>query len=200
MLFYYLSGKLAMKTENFIVVDVGGVGYQIIMSTPSISSVGAVGSDIKVYTYVNVKEDAVDIYGFLSAAELTTFELLISVSGVGPKAGLSVLSVLSCADFALAVITDDDKAISAAPGIGPKTAKRIILELKDKMKTQDAVEMVQTPPAAKGGKADARSEAISALMVLGYGNLEARKAVSGVYEDGLSVEELIKRALKALSQ
>ena len=200
MLFYYLSGKLAMKTENFIVVDVGGVGYQIIMSTPSISSVGAVGSDIKVYTYVNVKEDAVDIYGFLSAAELTTFELLISVSGVGPKAGLSVLSVLSCADFALAVITDDDKAISAAPGIGPKTAKRIILELKDKMKTQDAVEMVQTPPAAKGGKADARSEAISALMVLGYGNLEARKAVSGVYEDGFSVEELIKRALKALSQ
>ncbi len=200
MLFYYLSGKLAMKTENFIVVDVGGVGYQIVMSTPSISSVGAVGSDIKVYTYVNVKEDAVDIYGFLSAAELTTFELLISVSGVGPKAGLSVLSVLSCADFALAVITDDDKAISAAPGIGPKTAKRIILELKDKMKTQDAVEMVQTPPAAKGGKADARSEAISALMVLGYGNLEARKAVSGVYEDGFSVEELIKRALKALSQ
>lgn len=199
-MFYYLEGKLALKTESFIVVDVGGAGYKVTMSTPAISSAGQTGSPIKVYTYVNVKEDAMDIYGFLSAAELTTFELLLSVSGVGPKAGLAVLSVLSCADFALAVITDDDKAISAAPGIGPKTAKRIILELKDKMKTQDAVEMVHTPSAGKGIQSDAKGEAISALMVLGYGNLEARKAVTGVFEEGLTVEALIKRSLKALSQ
>ena len=196
----YIKGNLEAKNLDNVVIDVGGIGYKIFMSINSIERIGEIGTIVKVHTYMRVREDDISLYGFCTNEELRMFEQLIGVSGVGAKSALTILSNISPSSFALAIISGDVNTLKSLPGIGAKSAQRMILELKDKMKTQDAVEMVQTPPAAKGGKADARSEAISALMVLGYGNLEARKAVSGVYEDGFSVEELIKRALKALSQ
>jgi len=200
-MFYYLSGKLALKNENFVVIDVVGVGYLVYMATSSIANMPSCGDEVKVFTYVNVKEDAVDIYGFCSEAELSMFKLLISVSGVGPKAGLSVLSSIGLSEFALAVITDDDKTITQAPGIGPKTAKRIVLELKDKMKTDDAIGTIKgMPKAGPVQGVNAKNEAITALMSLGYANLQARQAVNAIYNAELSIEDNIKNALAKISE
>jgi len=200
-MFYYLSGKLAIKNENFVVIDVAGAGYLVYMATPSIANLPSCGDEVKVFTYVNVKEDGVTIYGFCSEAELSMFKMLISVSGVGPKAGLSILSSIGLSDFALAVITDDDKTITQAPGIGPKTAKRIVLELKDKMKTEDAIENLKdTPKTGSAQGASGKSEVIAALMALGYANLQARQAVNAVYESELTIENNIKKALAKISE
>lgn len=194
-MYYYIKGTLAKKTENYIVVDANGVGYMINTSLTSISDAGEVGRDITVYTYLHVREDVMDLYGFTSIEEKNMFLHLLSVSGVGPKAALAVLSVASPSKFAVAVVTNDVKTITKAQGVGPKMAQRIILELKDKLKNEDLDVVLEDEEIET--VSDNKSEAISALVVLGYSPQEAQKALRGV-DGSLSVEDMIKRALAAI--
>ena len=191
-MYYYIEGTVTYKSFDFLVVDAGGVGYKIGMADSSISKV-SVGEKRRIFTYLNVREDAMDIYGFLTEEELNLFRLLISVSGIGPKVGLGILSAISPSEFALAVVTGNVKVITKAPGVGPKVAQRIILELKDKMKKAEIAEM----PEDYGAFTDSSDEAVSALMVLGYSASEAKSVLSKV-DAGLSVEDTVKQALKLL--
>lgn len=194
-MYYYIKGTLVQKNDNYIVVDANGVGYMIYTSLISMQNAGEVGKKITIYTYLHVREDVMDLFGFTTIEEKNMFMHLISVSGVGPKAALSILSVTTPAKFAVAVITNDVKTITKASGVGPKMAQRVILELKDKMKT-DELE-IDLEDESDDILSDNRSEAISALVVLGYSSNDAQKAVKGI--DGtLSVEEIIKKALAGL--
>lgn len=194
-MYYYIKGTLVQKNDNYIVVDANGVGYMIYTSLNSLQNAGEVGKEITIYTYLHVREDVMDLFGFTTIEEKNMFMHLISVSGVGPKAALSILSVTTPAKFAVAVITNDVKTITKASGVGPKMAQRVILELKDKMKT-DELE-IDLEDESEDILSDNRSEAISALVVLGYSSADAQKAVKGI--DGtLSVEEIIKKALAGL--
>lgn len=194
-MYYYIKGTLVQKSDNYIVVDANGVGYMIYTSLNSMQNTGEIGKKITIYTYLHVREDVMDLFGFTTIEEKNMFMQLISVSGVGPKAALSILSVTTPAKFAVAVITNDVKTITKASGVGPKMAQRVILELKDKMKT-DELE-IDLEDESEDILSDNRSEAISALVVLGYSSNDAQKAVKGI--DGtLSVEEIIKKALAGL--
>ena len=195
-MYYYIKGKLALRGENYIVIDAHGVGYMIYTSLNTIQTVGMQGSEVTVYTYLNVREDAHELYGFATLEEKTLFMQLLSVSGVGAKVALSVLSVLTPAAFAQAVIFDDIKSITKAPGVGPKVAKRIVLELKDKIKKAD-IEVGDKAEIINEAGSDSRSEAVSALLVLGYSITDAQSAVAGV-DASLNVEEIIKQALVRL--
>ena len=179
------------KAENFVVVDCGGVGYMINTSLTSISTLGAAGSEVTMYTYLVVREDAMELCGFASIEEKELFLKLISVSGVGPKAAMSILSVGSPSQIAAAIITNDTKTITKAQGVGPKVAQRVILELKDKI---DNSELDISTDTVVVQTDDTRTEAINALIVLGYSPEAATKAVAKT-EAGLSVEEIIKKAL-----
>jgi len=148
-LFAYIRGRLEYKNNDFLIVESNGVGYRIFTSLSTISGIGEIGQEVKVYTYLYVREDVISLYGFLTQEELNVFELLISVSGVGPKAAVSVLSAISPSRFSLAVITDDVKTLTKAQGIGKKIAQRIILELKDKIKKEQLTEYAQSE---EGGK------------------------------------------------
>lgn len=194
-MYYYIRGTLVQKSDNFIVVDAAGVGYMIYTSLNSIADAGETGHEITVYTYLHVREDVMDLFGFTTVEEKNMFLQLISVSGVGPKAALAILSVTTPSKFALAVVTGDVKTITKASGVGPKLAQRVILELKDKMKAEE-LEI----PAEDGDyeiPSDNKSEAISALVVLGYSASDAQKAVKGI-DGSLGVEEIIKKALSGL--
>lgn len=194
-MYYYIKGTLVQKSDNYIVVDTNGVGYMIYTSLNSMQNAGEVGKEITIYTYLHVREDVMNLFGFTTIEEKNMFMHLISVSGVGPKAALSILSVTTPAKFAVAVITNDIKTITKASGVGPKMAQRVILDLKDKMKT-DELE-IDLEDESEDILSDNRSEAISALVVLGYSSNDAQKAVKGI--DGtLSVEEIIKKALAGL--
>lgn len=201
-MFAYIRGKLEYKHSDYLVVEAGGVGYKIFTANTAIQSAGAVGSDIKVYTCLYVREDVMSLYGFLTPEELSMFELLISVSGVGPKAAVSLISALSPSKFSLAVITGDVKSLTRAQGIGNKMAQRVILELKDKIKkNQMALPDGDTVFADGAEREDSRvAEAISALMVLGYTALEASKAVSAVYSDDMDLESIVRNSLKGLAK
>lgn len=194
-MYYYIKGTLVQKGDNYLVVDANGVGYMIYTSLTSIADVGETGRNVTMYTYLHVREDVMDLYGFATVEEKNMFMNLISVSGVGPKAALAILSVTTPAKFAVAVVTNDVKTITKASGVGPKMAQRVILELKDKLKTEDIdIDMDEDIGEIPS---DNRSEAISALIVLGYSPNDAQKAVKGI--DGtLSVEEIIKKALSSL--
>lgn len=191
-MYYYIEGTVAHKGADFMVLDVNGVGYMLKVGA-SAAEKASVGEKRKVYTYLNVREDAMELYGFLSEEELNLFKMLISVSGVGPKVGVAILSSVSPSEFALAVVTGNVKAITKAPGVGPKVAQRIILELKDKMKNAEIAEM----PQDYGAFTDTSDEAVSALVVLGYSAAEAKSVLSKV-ESGLSVEDKVRSALKLL--
>lgn len=198
-MYYYIKGTLAAKGDNCLVVDAGGVGYRIYTSLNCIEKAGSTGSEITVYTYLNVREDAMELYGFISEDERKMFMLLISVSGVGPKAGLALLSVATPDRLATAIVTGDEKLITKASGVGPKAAKRIILELKDKIDNDvlgiDAEGVILSP--AEEVIADSRAEAMSALVALGY-SLQEAKQVLVKLDASLSTEELIKKALTQL--
>ncbi len=194
-MYYYIKGTLVQKSDNFIVVDANGVGYMIYTSQNSIANAGETGSTVTMYTYLHVREDVMDLFGFATIEEKNMFMYLISVSGVGPKAALAILSVTTPAKFAVAVVTNDVKAITKAAGVGPKLAQRVILELKDKMKT-DELE-ISLDDDTNEVLSDNRSEAISALVVLGYSSQDAQKAVKGI-DGSLSVEDIIKKALTSL--
>ncbi len=199
----FIRGKLAEVGEDHVVVDVGGVGYGIYMSVHSISLLGRVGDDVRIYTYLNVKEDAMQLYGFLTKDDLQVFKLLIGVSGIGPKGGQAILSVLSPDDLRFAVLANDVKAISSAPGIGRKTAEKVILELKDKLKIEDTLDRVlageEEPSPVTEHVHEIQSEAVQALVALGYGSTESLKAVKKVeLAEEMGVEELLKQALKKM--
>ena len=200
----HIRGTLECKSTDYIIVDVNGIGYKIFTSLPTMQSLGQVGSEVKLFTYLQVREDKMSLFGFISSDELKMLELLLKVSGVGPKAAISLISNLSPSRFSLAVITDDDKTLSKAPGIGKKTAQRIILELKDKIKKdqkdqKDIVSYLNDDEFVDGDKKEMKaSEAISALMVLGYNAVEASRAVSAAYSDELELEDIIKKSLKRL--
>lgn len=198
----YIKGTIEYKYEDCLVIEVGDIGYKILTSLTNIEAAGAVGSKIKVYTYMHVREDSIKLFGFLTSEELKMFQLLITVTGVGPKVAISLMSAMPPSKFSLAVITSDEKTLTRAPGIGKKTAQRIILELKDKIKKEqeqylDSINKIDTSSSMERGTAKAQ-EAIAALMVLGYTPLEASKAVSVAYSDELDIETIIKNSLKQL--
>ena len=195
-MYAYIKGTLEIKASDHVVVEANGVGYRIFMSGNTIQRLGELNSNVKVFTHYHVREDNISLYGFYNLEELRMFELLISVSGVGAKSAIAILSNITPSAFALAVISNDIKALTKLPGIGAKSAQRIILELKDKLKTEETIAAesdfeIQTVLA----KDDNMHEAISALQVLGYPVKEATKAASSIDCTGLSVEDIIKKAL-----
>ncbi|MGN1191656.1 MAG: Holliday junction branch migration protein RuvA [Dorea sp.] len=201
----YIRGTLAVMEEDKVIVDVGGVGYGIYMSGRAMGMLPSVGREVKIHTYLHVKEDIMQLYGFLTRDELAVFRLLIGVSGIGPKGGLGILSALSPDDLRFAVASNDIKAIQAAPGIGKKTAEKLILELKDKLKLEDALEHISGNDVAYAAEvpsanyAEVQSEAVQALVALGYGNTEALRAVKQVeLTEDTGVEEVLKQALKKM--
>ena len=192
-MYYYIKGTLAHKGTNFIVVDASGVGYEIFTSLNSIQNAGEVGSKITAYTHLYVREDTQDLYGFTTQEEKNMFLTLISVSGVGPKAALAILSVAPPSKLAAAIITGDTKTITKAQGVGPKLAQRIILEVKDKINNTD-LNIALSDDGEEIVITDNMGEAVSALVALGYSEQEAKKAVSKA-DSSLSTEEIIKKAL-----
>lgn len=197
-MYAFFKGEIADKGLDYAVIEVAGIGYNIKISTGTAAALPAVGNYIKIYTYTSVKEDDLSLYGFLKKDELDIFKLLISVNGIGPKAGQSILSVLSADDLRLAIVSGDAKMIAKAPGIGAKTAQRVILDLKDKVSLEDTFHTRDTAaPASDALFSSAASEAIEALTALGYASSEAVKAVKSVADaDKMDVEELLKAALK----
>ena len=204
-MFYYIKGKLVHLEPTFAVVDVGGVGYKLTVSGTTYEAMPPRSvtdpPQVTLYTHLAVREDDIELYGFATQAELSSFRMLLTVSGVGPKAALAVLSLLSPEKFALAVCTDDRRTISRANGVGPKTAARIILELKDKMLKENGGAIPDggavAAPAAPAGRGKL-SEAVDALIVLGYSRPEALTALKTVDTDRLELEAIIRAALKNL--
>ena len=195
----YVKGNLDTKTNTFVVIDVQGIGYRVFMPAKSIERLGEIGQTVKVYTHYYVREDNISLYGFSSNEELRMFELLISVSGVGAKSAIAMLSEISPSSFALAVISDDISKLVKIPGVGKKTAARIILELKDKLKTEEAIDKTEEIDLAiKDDNKD--SEAIAALQVLGYTRKEIEKVFEKMDINNLQLEEIIKQALKYLAR
>ena len=198
----YIKGELVELTENAIVLDHDGMGFLIMMPASILAKLPAIGSELKVHTYLYVKEDALDLYGFLTKDDLKVFRLLITVSGIGPKGALAILSTMSPDDLRFAVLAGDSKTISKAPGIGSKTAQKLIIELKDKLKIEDVLD-----GGADGGyepQSDmgdtAAAEAVMALTALGYSSADATRAVRQV--DGgadMDSEALLKAALKKMA-
>ena len=206
-MFYYISGKLAMADPSVAVIDAGGVGYKLTISENTYNSLPprhTVDSPMaKLYTYMAVREDDVELFGFATEAELSSFKMLLGVSGVGPKAAISILSLLTPEKFALAVCTEDRKTIAKANGIGPKTAARVILELKDKLMKQTDLDEVaaaslEKPEARVPTNSGKLAEAQDALMVLGYSRAEAQNVLKNIDTQNLGLEEIIKKALKML--
>ena len=199
-MFYYISGKVAVTDASMVVIDAGGVGYAVNTSYNSARSV-KVGEQATFYTYLHVREDIFELFGFARREELTCFKQLIAISGVGPKAALAILGAVTPEKLALCILAGDEKALTAAPGIGKKLAQRILLELKDKM-SQDQLEAASgttgiTVPelAAPGG---ALEDAMAALAVLGYPRAVAASALQGVDTAGMATDEIVRAALKRL--
>ena len=193
-MYYYIKGELVKRKDNFAVIDNGGVGYKIYTSAKTLESFRE-GDRVTLYTYLNVHEDVFDLYGFADEDEHTMFLNLLSVSGVGPKAALSVLSAVTTKELAFAVMTKDAKLLTKAQGVGAKMAQRIILELFDKLKNSDILPDDEKTESVIN--TNSQSEAVSALIALGYSQNEAKKAVSGV-DNALSTEEILKDALLKL--
>lgn len=197
-MFYSVTGKVVAIEENFAAIQCGGVAFRCMTTLNTLSKIGRTGEEVTLFTYLNVREDAMELFGFYTQQELDSFKLLLSVSGVGPKAALAILSQLSPDKLALCVASGDVKSITQAQGVGPKLAQRVVLELKDKLSksiasgTADASGIFAAPSAAGNC-----SEAIEALVMLGYSRSEAAGAI-GKLDKNLPAEELIRLALKSL--
>ena len=200
----YIKGILEIKTNGYIVVEAGGLGYKIFMPESTIANTGNIGDKVQIYTFMRVREDDVSLYGFLTNEELRMFELLLSVSGIGAKGALGILSNITPSQFALAVISNDVAILKKVPGIGPKTAQRAILELKDKLKKEQEISIAEgeeTSNIEQVIKEDEKvSEAISALQVLGYSKREIIEALQTIEVTSLSVEDIIKKGLANLAK
>lgn len=192
-------------TDGTVVLDVNGVGYEVLVPAQLLSMLEGVGQSLKLYTYMQVREDAVVLFGFLTRDDLMMFKLLIGVNGVGPKAGLNILSTLGADDLRFAILADDAKRIAKAPGIGGKTAQKIILELKDKLDLEEAFEKKLassqiSAEAAVAAGSDVMQDAVQALVALGYGSTEALKAVRSVKPtEDMDVEDILKEALRKMA-
>lgn len=197
---YNIRGRLTACDVNFIVVESGGIGFKCFTSLNTVKEIGKAGDEVNVYTYLAVREDAMDLYGFASLAELDFFKLLISVSGVGPKAAVAILSELSPDRLAVCIASGDSKAITKAQGVGQKTAQRIVLELKDKVGAvtvgDGAQDVVSAASVSQGSNS---SEAVEALVALGYSQSDAAVVV-GSMDKSLSVDEMIRLGLKQLAK
>lgn len=201
-MYSYIKGELVEVMDDTIVVEAGQIGYNIHIPASMIDNFTGTGQNVKIYTYLHVKEDDMQLYGFLTRDDLNIFKLLLGVSGIGPKGALAVLSVLTPDDLRFAVLGEDAKAIAKAPGIGNKTAQRVILELKDKLRLEDAFEAktAHVAEANANSASSVKSEAIQALTALGYSSSEALKAVSGIeLTEDITVEEVLKAALKQMA-
>ncbi|MBE6956407.1 MAG: Holliday junction branch migration protein RuvA [Ruminococcaceae bacterium] len=199
-MFYYLSGTVAHIGPNLAVIDCGGVGYACMTTTTTLSALKQ-GEKGVLFTHLNVREDGVELFGFAGQDELNLFRLLLGVSGVGPKAALSILSASTPANLALSIITGDEKALTIAPGIGKKIAQRVILELKDKLAKEQSFSVGGESYAGTGVTVipeNKLSEATAALAVLGYSAAESAAALRGIDMENLTLEQIIKQALKAM--
>ena len=198
-MYYYISGTLVQAAAGMAVIDNHGIGYRLTVSDKTIGSLSEAQGDVKLYTYLVTREDSSELFGFYDTEECRTFQMLITVSGVGPKAAMSILSELTPARFAMAVISNDPKAISAAQGIGLKTAQKIILELQDKMKKNQASQkaVAVSKDVGQTASGDNLTAAADALVVLGYTRKEAYDALDGISED-TALEDMIRQGLKKL--
>lgn len=197
-MFYYVNGTVAEIEAGLAVIDCSGVGYACATTNYTLSQLKK-GERAKLYTYLNVREDAMEMFGFASQSELRSFKMLIGVSGVGPKAALSILSSTTPQQLSMAVVMGDEKALTAAPGIGKKIAQRIILELKDKLiKEQGGFEAGSGAAVAMPAQNNKVGEAAAALAVLGYGSQEIAAALKGIDMDALPLEEIIRQSLKKM--
>nr|MBP3599389.1 Holliday junction branch migration protein RuvA [Eubacterium sp.] len=202
----FVKGELDTVSEQVIVVENNGIGFEIMVPLSVVSNLPQTGNEVKIYTYTYVREDALQLYGFLTRDELAMFKLLITVNGIGPKGALGILSVMDADALRFAIMADDAKSIAKAPGIGAKTASKLILELKDKMDFEEAVENVLEKGGASVAVKDnpkdvgyAANEAIQALVALGYTSTEAVKAVKKVdLTEDMTVEDILKAGLKNL--
>lgn len=202
-MFSYIRGSLAEVYGDRIVIETGDIGYDISVPLSVIEKLPSIGSELKVYTYLQVKEDGLSLFGFLNRHDLEMFRQLIGVNGIGPKGALGILSALSPDSLRMAIISGDAKSISRAPGVGAKTAQRIILDLRDKVKSEDILEEVfaeNIPDAGMSQAGAAAREAVDALVALGYSSMEAAKAVKKVEVTGnMTAEDILKASLKYLA-
>lgn len=200
-MYYYIKGTLEVNEPTFAVIDACGIGYKLTVSQTTHDGLPSRGSQVKLFTHMSVREDGIELFGFLTQEELSAFRLLIGVSGVGPKVAISILSYLSPEKFALAVSSEDKKTLSKASGVGAKTAARIILELKDKLGADMSFSDVSSVPDSAGASVPSSenlSDAIEALSVVGYTRSEILSALHGVDTKNMSVEEIFKAATKRL--
>ena len=194
----YIKGTLEDTMEDGIIIENNGIGYDIKTTSRLLMGLPKRGSQMKIYTYLYVREDALSLFGFADKEELQTFQLLIGINGIGPKAALAILSTLSVNELRFAVLSQDVKTISRAPGIGKKSAERLIIELKDKMKLEDALKWEEEPMEEEKTE-DSKTEATLALVSLGYSNAEALRAISSIEgSEAMDTESLLKLALKKL--
>ena len=202
-MFAFVKGSIEEKTTGYVVIENGGVGYKIYMPEPSIETLGEIGETVKIHTYYWVREDNISLYGFSTREELRMFEILIGTSGIGAKSAVNILANIDPSSFALAIINEDTRRITKLPGIGAKTAARMILELKDKLKKQEieAKENSQKEELQRVVIEDENiNEAISALQVLGYTKREIEKVFEKIELSGMSVEDMIRKGLTLLSK
>ena len=200
-MFAYIKGLLEEKSTNYVVIEVGGIGYKIFMSNMSINEIGELGEKVKVHTHYYVREDNISLYGFLTHEELKMFELLLSVSGIGAKSAIAMLSNITPAGFACAIISNNVALLKKIPGIGPKTAQRIILELQDKLKAEQELAKADEQTEIKiVNNNENVDEAMQALQILGYNKKEIEKAFEKIANTDVSVEELIKKGLSILAR
>lgn len=195
-MYAYIRGRIVEKSNNYVIVENNGIGYRIFMTMISIDKISDENEVIKIYTYYQVREDNISLYGFLQKEELHMFELLLSVSGVGAKSAIAMLSSISPSDFAMAIIQNATSKLTKIQGVGTKTAARIVLELKDKLKTEEAIsknsDIIQ--------KSEEVDEAIQALQILGYNRKEIEKVIEKLNISDLSVQDIIKKALNFLGK
>ncbi|MCM1252592.1 MAG: Holliday junction branch migration protein RuvA [Clostridium sp.] len=199
-MYAYLKGTIEDITEDNLVIEAGQIGYNVKVSARTINALGGIGSFVKIYTYTLVREDAFSLYGFLTKDDLEIFKKLITVNGIGPKGGLAILSIMSADELRFAILSADARAIAKAPGVGAKTAERVILDLKDKISIEDAISgggASISAAVADETLGNQKNEAVEALVALGYSPSEALKAVKQVELTGdISVEDILKAALK----
>jgi holliday junction DNA helicase RuvA len=198
-MFAYIRGKIVSRQVDYLIIDNQGIGYRILASPELMAKMPARGEDTTIHTYLYVREDTQALYGFPSVEDLSLFELLLTVSGIGPKVASTIVGTLTPGQFALAVITNDLKTLTKIRGIGRKGAERLVLELRDKLKGAEIPALEALPgAAATEGRQPRQAEAVSALMVLGYSGVESSRAIAAVYDPDRSLEDLIRLGLRQL--
>ena len=199
-MYAYIKGKIVEKSNNYVIVENNGIGYRIFMTITAIDKISDDVQEVKIFTYYQVREDNISLYGFLQKEELRMFELLLSVSGVGAKSAIAMLSSITPSDFAMAVIQNDTKKLTRIQGVGAKTAARIVLELKDKLKTEEAISQSNIEAQKVIKNTEEIDEASQALLILGYNKKEIEKAFEKLELDSLSTQDIIKKALALLGR